>query len=144
MLNHRWAPRGFARLASVLGLLAAIVTSLTMRVMPAAGDGSLAQWVELGPGGTAIVRVVVSDPSCPDTIVDGQTMAMQVRAEPSQDFSVLVCELTLAASAKSASLLGQPLALPKSDPQRLVVLGDRGCRIKMGDPTQSTVISGSM
>jgi hypothetical protein len=41
-----------------------------------------------------------------------------------------VCEFEIPTAAKSATVNGQALKLPRSDPTRIVVLGDTGCRIK--------------
>ena len=67
----------------------------------------LAEWRQLGPGGSVETRAVVDGAACP--------AAMQQRVAASADFP-LVC----AASA----------ATPKLDAERILVLGDTGCRIK--------------
>jgi hypothetical protein len=55
---------------------------------------------------------------------------MTPRAPSSVDFQ-LVCTAPVPATAKTVSLDGEDaLALPKPNPQRIVVLGDTGCRIK--------------
>jgi hypothetical protein len=67
---------------------------------PAAGPlaeqaGLLAAWVELGPGGVALARVVTDRATCPSAVLNGQAQPMQVRAAPSAAYAVLVCELTI-------------------------------------------------
>jgi hypothetical protein len=105
----------------------------------------LAAYVVLGPEGVAVARVLTDAPACPALQVDGRPQAMALRAAPAtmplrstnskpadskpSAFPVLACEATLPAGAASASVAGQPLPLPKAAPQRIVVLGDTGCRL---------------
>jgi hypothetical protein len=93
------------------------------------GAGLLAAWVELGPGGAVIARVIVDRAACPNIDLNGQPRPMQVRAGPSAAFAVLVCELTVPPGTTSAVVEGRALPLPRPNPQRIVVLGDTGCRI---------------
>src|SRR5204862_139396 len=55
-------------------------------------SGVLAAWVELGPGGVALARVVTDRTTCPSAVLNGQAQPMQVRAAPSAAYAVLVCE----------------------------------------------------
>jgi hypothetical protein len=94
-----------------------------------AGAGVLAAWVELGPGGVVLARAVTARATCPGAVLDGRGQDMQVRAAPSAEFAVLVCELTVPAGTTSAIVEGQRLPLPRPNLQRIVVVGDTGCRI---------------
>ena len=98
----------------------------------ASGANALAAWLELGPDGVAIARVITTDSNCPAMTVDSQRQPMQVRATPSADYPVLVCEAAIVAGAHTASVEGRPLPVPKAQPQRIVVLGDTGCRLLNG------------
>jgi hypothetical protein len=95
----------------------------------------------LGPTGV-IARVITDDTACPEITVDGATSAMQLRAGPEANYPNTVCEAAIPPAATSASVLGQPLKLAKARPERVVVLGDTGCRMKgetmqsCNDPTQ--------
>lgn len=106
-------------------------------------------WVELGPNGAAIARAISTHDNCPVINVGDAHFRMQLRAgrgtmpqrataskpddsKPSE-FPVITCEATLPADAISASIGGQPLPLPKAQPQRIVILGDTGCRMKKSD-----------
>jgi hypothetical protein len=90
-----------------------------------------AAWVALGPHGLAIARVVMAGSRCPRINLDTQSFVMQVRAQPARpDFPVLICELILPPGIASAVVDGLSLPLLKTNPQRLVVLGDTGCRLK--------------
>jgi len=102
-----------------------------------AAGGVLARWVELGPEGAVLARAVTTEVSCPGIALDAVSHPMGVRAAPSGDYPVLVCETVLPAGITSAILDGQPLPLPKAHPKRIVAFGDAGCRIKPPeDPVQ--------
>lgn len=117
-----------------------------------------AAWVVVGAQNQAIARVVTSyapaaaaaaNAACPLIAIDGQTTRMALRvgpgtaalrptasapadSKPSQ-FPVSVCEQAVPATAASVSVAGQALPLPKAEPQRIIVLGDSGCRLKKAD-----------
>lgn len=87
-------------------------------------------WVELGEGGNAVARIVVNTPQdCPAIQIDGTSRPMALREHMPAGLRP-ACELAIPAAAKTASVNGQALALPKPDPARVVVIGDTGCRIK--------------
>jgi hypothetical protein len=96
---------------------------------PVEQAGLLAAWVELGPGGAVLARVATERSTCPSAVLNGQAQPMQVRAAPSAAFAVLVCELTIPEGTTSAVVEGQALPLPRPNPQRILVVGDTGCRI---------------
>ena len=48
-------------------------------------------------------------------------------------FPVSVCEQTLPAKASQVNVSGQILPVPKAEPQRIIVFGDSGCRLKKAD-----------
>ncbi len=111
-----------------------LALTLLLAVVPfaAQADGILAHWVQLGPAGVAELRAVTDQPKCPDVVIDGTSQAMQIRAEPNGNFPRL-CSMVLPRGAKTVSLIGQTqinVAVPTFAPQRIVVLGDTGCRIK--------------
>ena len=92
-----------------------------------------AMWVQLGPTGVALARLVTTQPSCPRITLGTHSQPMQVRAPPSApDFPVRVCEAVIPPGTTAATVEGRPLPLPKPNPQRLVVVGDTGCRLKPG------------
>ena len=87
-------------------------------------------WVELGEGGRSIARIVVSDAKeCPSIQVDGRGRTMSLR-QPVPDGLRPACEFAIPLNAKSVSINGQTLTLPKSNPSKVIALGDTGCRIK--------------
>lgn len=117
-----------------------------------------AAWVVVGAKNQAIARAITSyvpagspaaNAACPVIVIDGQAARMALRtgpgtaaqrstvsdaadSKPSQ-FPVSVCEQALPATAASVSVAGQSLPLPKAEPQRIIVLGDSGCRMKKAD-----------
>jgi len=100
-------------------------------------NGIISSWVQTGPNGTNIARVITSKNQCPDIVLDGIQFPMIVRHSPDNDFPVFVCEFTLPSEISSASIAGRALELPIQNPKRLVILGDTGCRLETGDPPQS-------
>jgi len=99
-------------------------------INPAGAQLLTPAWVELGEGGRAIVRVVVSGPQdCPTIQFEGGIQKMTLR-QPIPDGLRPACEFVVPASAKAASVNGQALVLARRNPTRVVVLGDTGCRIK--------------
>jgi Calcineurin-like phosphoesterase len=126
------------------------LTSLSLALLSAlspfaarADDVSLqAGWVQMAPGGEAEARAVVRGSVCPALAIDGTSSPMRQRAAVDKDFPVLLCSATLPRGAKSASVQGLVLMLPKPAPERIIILGDTGCRIKgstvqaCNDPTK--------
>lgn len=87
-------------------------------------------WVELGPNGAAIARVVVNSPTdCPSIQIDGTNRRMTLRQPMPPGFRP-ACELAIPSTTRAASVNGHPLTLPHADPTRIVAFGDTGCRIK--------------
>jgi hypothetical protein len=95
-----------------------------------AQDAPLSQWVQLMPGGGSEARIVTTATACPKITIDGASVATTERAGPNGDFAVHLCVAPLPAGVKSASLNGVALPLFREAPQRIMVFGDTGCRIK--------------
>ncbi len=95
---------------------------------PAAGKNEIATWIELGPEAVRIARVVVAGP-CPSLPLTTGAVQTHMRAGPSADFPVRVCETPLPAGAAAAPQSGLPL--PVRPPRRIVVIGDTGCRVRV-------------
>ncbi len=153
-------PRTVAHVPAMLILaLAGCATSTSQPPGPAAPAAPMSQaapsgpftpyqFVLLGEQGTAVARYITAAAVCPPIDIDGKALAMAVRAQPGTialrptalpvaeskpaAFPMLTCEASLPAGTRSASILGQPLALPKSALSRIVVLGDTGCRLQRG------------
>jgi hypothetical protein len=135
------------RLAPILLLaLASCTSGGTQRPLPVAapqplqspekGQGkALAYWVQLGPGGVTEARVVMSGSECPVLSAAHVHIAMQPRAQATPEFP-LVCGAIVPPEEHSIELMaegelpGEILPSPVANPQRILVLGDTGCRIK--------------
>lgn len=110
-------------------------------VAPAPATTVLYRWTELGPHSMVLARAIVrSSDVCPQMqlTTSSSTLhpSMQRRfTDTPQGFeAVTVCEYPISANATAAAMLTSTdtlsLALPVSSPQRVVVVGDTGCRIK--------------
>lgn len=122
----------------------AILFSLSITgafLMPHATEFAYAQdagpiaFTILGPDGV-VARVITTDAACPEITFDGNASAMQLRAAPDEKFPVTVCDAAIPANTKDAMVGEQKLKLPVAKPERVVVIGDTGCRLK-GDHVQA-------
>ncbi len=98
-------------------------------------------YVVLGDQNAAVARVLIDAPACPAIVLDQRSLPMTARA-PAQtvaaraadarptEFPLLTCEATLPAGLRSATVLGRALPLPKAEPQRIVLIGNTGCRLE--------------
>jgi hypothetical protein len=74
-------------------------------------------------------RLVTEATACPALHTAAGDTPMTERAAPSDKF-LRVCSAPLAAGARGITVGGMPLPTPVANPQRIMVLGDTGCRIK--------------
>jgi len=140
---------GRVRLILTLGLALLAAPALGFAGLACAQTGIVAAFVVLGEDGVPVARVLTSAPDCPSIVVDGRARAMQLRApaatvpqrttastaansKPSA-FPVATCEAFLPAHARLAKVEGRSLPLPKRRANRIVVIGDSGCRLKASD-----------
>ena len=86
-------------------------------------------WIQYGPGGLE-ARAITDQPNCPTASVDGVPKTMTIRASPDEQYPIKVCTLPIPANATSAAIAGIPVALPVTEPKRIAVIGDTGCRLK--------------
>jgi hypothetical protein len=116
-------------------------------------------WVEIGANNQAIARLITPYLVCPSITVDGTTSPMNLRVGPGtiplratnsdptpgpavvnskpSVFPNSVCEFNIPSGAMVATVAGKSLPLPKTNVQRVVVIGDTGCRISIGNPFQA-------
>lgn len=87
------------------------------------------KWVQYGAHGPE-VRAVTDAFTCPVLEIDGATMPMAVRANADAVFPVTICSAPIPAGAKSISVDKLPLNPPPAVLNRIVVIGDTGCRMK--------------
>ena len=144
--NNKTDAMGNAILAVVVAFLAGCTQTA---VSPERIDPIETAFVVLGVEGQAVARVVTRSAECPVLVVDEAPHPMTVRAAPGtvplrptksppeeskpSAFPVLVCEALLGARTIRASVGGRVLPVPKPEPQRIVVIGDTGCRLKRSD-----------
>ncbi len=111
-------------------------------------DAAVAQaWVEMAPGGGSVVRALTTADACPVVQADGRAIPMRLRAAPAilpvrsnkaqvttpASFPGRVCEAALPRGTVRAAVAGERLPLPKAQIDRIVLIGDTGCRIKDAD-----------
>ena len=86
-------------------------------------------WTQMVSGG-AEVRLVTAAPACPPISVDGARRPMVQRAGPVDAFPNRVCAAALRSGDRKIVVAGLALRAPLARPERLVILGDSGCRLK--------------
>ncbi len=91
-------------------------------------------WVELTGAGQE-VRAITEDGRCPMVTFGGETQPMAVRAPSSAAFPVTVCQAAVPHGAPFAAVDGRRVPLMTAAPQKILVFGDTGCRIR-GDQIQ--------
>ncbi len=114
---------------------------------PGAAPSARAAWVQATAGGYA-VRAITDDAACPllDTGLDREPMTLRVapaevpaRPDGAQQggmaarFPERVCEAAVPPTATRLAVGALVLPLPRALPQRIVLLGDTGCRMKQSD-----------
>src|SRR5437764_1014283 len=129
---------------------AAVLGGCTQTALsPERADRIEAAFVVLGIDGQAVARVITRADACPLVVVDDAPQPMAIRAAPAtlrlrptrsgpeeskpSAFPVLVCDALLGARTLRASVGGRALPVPKRRPERIVVIGDTGCRLKRAD-----------
>ena len=117
------------RSAQMFALSAALVAS-------SAQARDLYRWVQYVPGGFE-ARAVTDGPACPAASIDGQAANMVERSTPGENYPVRGCALSLPKGAKLVTLDGVPVPLPKERANRILVMGDTGCRLKGADRAQA-------
>lgn len=114
-----------------LGAALLILAASAARAEPQAASEPVAAWVQLVDGGVAEARALTQGPACPDATVDGEVQPMHVRVGPDPAaFPHTVCSLTLPKGAQRVSIGAHVLPPPPPKVDRLVVIGDTGCRIQ--------------
>ena len=112
-------------------LLLAIL-ALAVALPAAAAPASAARkWVELTARGPQL-RAVAPDGVCPEASLDGRTLRMHRREGPSAAFPITVCQLLVPHGVRRAAIGDWSAPLPPPEPQRILIFGDTGCRLKAG------------
>ncbi|MGE0257530.1 MAG: metallophosphoesterase [Alphaproteobacteria bacterium] len=117
--------------AAIFALFKALAFLLLLATAagPAAAQ-STPPWVEVAPSEALSVRVVVPPTTdCPTVSADGGAYAMLPRALPDAAFPVRVCEARVPESVARLSIGDVPLPALPATVNRIVVIGDTGCRL---------------
>lgn len=114
----------------MMRLVAFIAALLCSASQASAAPAPVVHWVQWGPGSAAELRAVAAGASCTDVMIDGGPYAMAQRAAPDANFPQAICALTLPAGARSVTLAGDTIPVPKPAPERIIVIGDTGCRVE--------------
>jgi hypothetical protein len=122
-----------------------IALAVLFSFLPITAWAADSAWVQAVSGGYE-ARLVTEAPRCPMLIADGKPVPMTVRAAASDKFPLL-CAAPLPAGVREARydwllecragdcdpqrrFVPGNFAVPAEHPQRILVLGDTGCRIK--------------
>jgi hypothetical protein len=105
-----------------------LALSFLFSFLPITAEAADSAWVQATTSGFE-VRLVTAAAACPTLHTDKGDIAMVVRAAASASFP-LMCAAAIPAGASRASIADTALPLPVAAPQRILVLGDTGCRIK--------------
>lgn len=106
-------------------------------------------YVVVGENGTQVARVLTKDAQCPLIRLDAHEVQMDIRAMPASlplrptrsaasdskpsVFPLLTCEKEIPAGTKRAMVADHLLPLLAGVVNRIVVIGDTGCRLKKSD-----------
>ena len=112
-----------------LPLTAALALALALGSHSASAP--VAAWVQMTTTGSE-VRIVTAAPSCPPIGVDGVSRPTTERAPPTASFPNRVCAAPLRADDRRVVAGGLSLRAPRPRPDRIVIVGDSGCRMKGG------------
>ncbi len=96
----------------------------------AAAPGLEAAWVQLTGGDRAEVRAVVAGPACPEGLADGRRLVLEERTGPTAGFPGRVCAAALPKGVRALELGGRALPVPRERVDKIVVMGDSGCRLR--------------
>jgi predicted phosphodiesterase len=118
-----------------------VAATLTAWTPPA--QAQVFAWVQLGDDNKISARAIVEGGACPTLSADGVSLGMTVRAgadthidnvPPGADFGkVTACEADVRAGTTALLLGDRALPLPPREIRRIVMFGDTGCRIKLGN-----------
>jgi len=136
----------------VLRILLAGLAAAVMMGAVRADATILNEWVQMAPNNMALIRVIDDNTpgdSCPVASLDGTPVTLTARFAPSTttpyDFPILMCEASVTALGHTSVVInGVTLKMPVSNPQRILFIGDTGCRVQAtaaktqacNDPTQ--------
>ncbi len=98
----------------------------------AAAADPLYAWAQYGVGGLEARAIITEDADCGQVTVDGVQGVMAERAAPSDDFPVVSCAAAVDGAAGQVEVGTVTVPVPTGSPQKILVLGDSGCRMTDG------------
>lgn len=110
--------------ARALGVLALAALSF---VAPAHAEDSY-RWLQATAFGWEARAITQSD-ACPVAEIDGRPIAMTPRARPGEHFAITVCAVTVPKGTRSLTIADAPLPSPPARIDKVLVIGDTGCRL---------------
>lgn len=117
----------------ILLAIGAWLTGYTSETATAQSDSQVHNaWVQVVPPNHGLVRAITEANSCPLAHFDDRAVRMRMRARPNPDFDVLVCELPVPPGTDKIEVAGRELRPVSQNPRRIAVVGDTGCRMKVG------------
>jgi predicted phosphodiesterase len=118
--------------AAALVAVVAVPACAQTAAQQAAAQPLAGPWVELGADGKLLVRVVVGSgvTSCPQVIADGTSAQARQRGVADGAFAITVCSAEVPASAAKLTIGAVALPTVPAQVNRIVVIGDTGCRIE--------------
>ncbi|HEY8253207.1 MAG TPA: hypothetical protein VIG39_01125, partial [Rhizomicrobium sp.] len=105
-----------------------VALAFFLLLLPVAARAEDSAWVQAVANGYE-ARLVTAAAACPVLNTDKGDVAMTMRAPAGADFP-MVCAAPLAAGVTKAQIGAVVLPVPVAAPQRILVVGDTGCRIK--------------
>jgi hypothetical protein len=121
----------FLLLALSISLVSCAHSSNAKRELTAPPSQVLNAWLQWEPGQILQARALVTLEKCPTMETDAGPVEMNERSSVQKDFPQKVCQANLPEKATTAKI--GPLTLKaKRQINRVVVLGDTGCRLKAG------------
>jgi hypothetical protein len=115
------------RRAALATFLAALVAGLLLPTAARAGDAYA--WTQYVASGGIEARAITEQGDCPKAAIDGRAVQMTLRAGPSDAFPVRICAIAIPGDAKEASIADRPLRLSAARVNRVLLIGDTGCRL---------------
>lgn len=104
-----------------------LVLPLLFCIIPMTANAADSAWVQATASG--FEARLVTEGACPTLHTNKGDVVMIARAAAAADFPQ-VCAAAIPAGAIRADIAGAALPVPVAQPERILVLGDTGCRIK--------------
>jgi hypothetical protein len=117
---------------ALLWICGSAVSCSTFIPAPTPHDALPLTYTTIGASRHPVVRHLTRNAYCPTVKVNGVETSLQTRVsqEDRPQFEVRVCEAVLPQETARVEIEGVAVTLPKSEPRRIVILGDTGCRVK--------------